>query len=419
MILTHSTTLEPRIYDIPDGIALAADYITLDGNGATIISSRRNRVAVTILGHRTVSIKNLNISGYVHGIHAKDCQDLTIENCRVTHTAEVPHNTVFLDIFRPPEDSYGGGILLWNVADSRIENNDLSHQMCGLLTYHCRNLTVRNNLANYCSGFGFHLYGTNHSLFEDNYADFCCRWERREAASGERLGHMGADAAGFLIVYGSSHNTFRRNFTRLGGDGFFLSGLTSHYEAMPCNDNLFEENDASWSPNIAFEATFSQGNVFRNNYADNCNYGFWLGFSSENALENNRIWRNRQAGIAAENGVGMQVRENDFRENGHGILLWSKRIPGFDAPVPENDTSRDWVIEKNRFAGNRKAIRIAANQDHGLRDYSLEGKCPPPRNHVIYNNQITDNRVGIELVGAEKTHLDGNQMTGNVEADIL
>jgi parallel beta-helix repeat protein len=230
---------------------------------------------------------------------------------------------------------------------------------------------------------------------------------------------MGADAAGFLIVYGSSHNTFRRNFTRLGGDGFFLSGLTSRYEATPCNDNLFEENDASWSPNIAFEATFSRRNVFHNNYADNCNYGFWLGFSSENTLENNRIWHNRQAGIAVENGVGMQVRENDFRENGHGILLWSKRIPEFDAHVPENDTSRDWIIEHNRFTGNRKAIRIAANQDHGLRDYSPEGKCSPPRNHVIHNNQITDNRVGIELVGAEKTHLDGNQMTGNVEADIL
>jgi parallel beta-helix repeat protein len=259
---------------------------------------------------------------------------------------------------------------------------------------------VRHNLANYNSGFGFHLYGTSDSLFEDNFADFCCRWERRGAV-GDRKGHMGADATGFLIVRGASRNIFRRNFARLGGDGFFLAGLTSQLEPMPCNDNLFEENDASWSPNIAFEATFSRGNIYRNNYADNCNYGFWLGFSRENILENNRIGHNRQAGIAVENGIDMQVRGNDFKENRHGILLWSKRIPEFDLPVPDNDTSRDWLIEHNTFTRNRKAIRIAADQDHGLREYSPHGTCPPPRNHTLRENQFIENVLDVELIGVE------------------
>lgn len=398
MLLTQSTTLEPRLYEIPEGITLAADGLTLDGNGATIIASSPAHNGITLTGRDAITIKNLTLLGFHHGLHARACTRLTIENCRFTHTAEQPPNTAFLDIFRPPEDPYGGGILLWNVTHSRIEHNDLSHQMCGLLTYHCQNLTVRHNLANYNSGFGFHLFGTTDSLFEDNYADFCCRWEPR----GDRKGHMGADAAGFLIVHGSSRNTFRRNFARLGGDGFFLAGLTSKLEPTPCNDNLFEENDASWSPNIAFEATFSRGNIYRNNYADNCNYGFWLGFSRDNLLENNRIGRNRQAGIAVENGIGMQVRGNDFKDNGHGILLWSKRIPEFDTAVPENDTSRDWLIEHNTFTGNRKAIRIAADQDHGLRAYTPHGPCPPPRNHTLRENTFTENGVDVELLGVDE-----------------
>ncbi|MCB9136070.1 MAG: right-handed parallel beta-helix repeat-containing protein [Anaerolineales bacterium] len=399
MLLTQSTTLEPRIYDLPEGITFAADGLTLDGNGATIISSSPTHTGITVTGRNAISIKNLTLLGFQHGLYARDCTNLTVENCHLTHTAERSPNTDFLDIFRPPEDPYGGGILLWNVSDSRLAHNYLSHQMCGLLTYHCRNLTVQHNLANYNSGFGFHLYGTTDSVFEDNYADYCCRWEPR----GERHGHMGADAAGFLIVYGSSRNIFRRNFARLGGDGFFLAGLTSQLEPTPCNDNLFEENDASWSPNIAFEATFSRGNVYRNNYADNCNYGFWLGFSRENILENNRIWRNRQAGIAVENGIEMHVHGNDFKENGHGILLWSKRIPEFDAPVPKNDTSRDWLIEHNTFTSNRKAIRIAADQDHGLRPYTPHGTCPPLRNHVFRENIFTDNVVDVELIGVTES----------------
>ena len=94
--------------------------------------------------------------------------------------------------------------------------------MCGLLTHHCRDLLVNDNTACYCSGFGFHLYGTSYSVFEDNTADFCCRYEPR----GPRAGHMGADAAGFLLVHSACWNVFRRNSARMSGDGFFLAGLT-------------------------------------------------------------------------------------------------------------------------------------------------------------------------------------------------
>ncbi|NUM47001.1 MAG: right-handed parallel beta-helix repeat-containing protein, partial [Anaerolineales bacterium] len=133
MLLTQSTTLEPRLYEIPEGITLAADGLTLDGNGATIIASSPAHNGITLTGRDAITIKNLTLLGFHHGLHARACTRLTIENCRFTHTAEQPPNTAFLDIFRPPEDPYGGGILLWNVTHSRIEHNDLSHQMCGLL----------------------------------------------------------------------------------------------------------------------------------------------------------------------------------------------------------------------------------------------------------------------------------------------
>jgi parallel beta-helix repeat protein len=411
MVIRRDTVFQPGVYFLPQGISIVGDNVTLDGNGALLIGQKRSGRGVTINGRKNVTIKNLRLIEFEHGIYARGCRELTIRNCQITATNEIPPNTIFLDIWRSAQDPYGGGIMLWDVEDSQIVENDLQHQMVGLLTYNCKRLNVQRNLANYCSGFGFHLYGTSDSAFDDNFADYCCRYQPR----GERAGHMGADAAGFLIVAGASRNTFRRNFARMGGDSFFIAGLNPRYEFRPCNDNLFEANDASLSPNIGFEATFCQGNTFRDNYANGCNYGFWLGFSGENTLENNQMYHNRQAGIAVENGYDFKARQNFFYGNTHGILLWSKRVAAFDSVVPKNDTSRHWLIENNTFIRNDKAIRIAADQDHGTRP--IDPGAPLPHSHTLRKNAIRDNRVGVELLRCERTLLDDNIFEGNVEAD--
>ncbi len=78
-------------------------------------------------------------------------------------TTEIQSNTLFLDIWKPAADAYGGAIFLEQVTDANIHDNDLQHQMNGILSYQCRNLKMTNNLANYCSGFGFHLFETSDS----------------------------------------------------------------------------------------------------------------------------------------------------------------------------------------------------------------------------------------------------------------
>lgn len=429
MTITSNTTLAPGTYLLPKGITIAADNVTLDGNGATIIGAGPQGVGVSVDGRTGVTVKNLSVKSYYHGIRAKDCKALLIENNTVRDTQEVEHDTVFLDIWLKPEEAYGGGIMLWNCEDSKVAGNDVQHQMNGLLTYFCSRLEVRENCASYSSGFGIHLYGTCDSVFECNWADYCCRFETRGNKINEydpakqdfRYGHMGADATGFLIIYGSCRNVFRRNLARLGGDGFFLAGLSPNREKRGSNDNLFEENDASLSPNIAFEGTFSSGNIFRNNYADRCNYGFWLGFSWDNVIENNRMVMNRQAGIAVENGHGFVVKGNNFQANGHGVLLWSHYAPAWDEAFPDHKTSHHWTIEENTFTRNGIGIRIAKDQDHGIRDYPEDKRGPEetrPHDHVIRKNDIQDNRVGIALRETDATIVEGNLLNKNVEANL-
>ncbi len=422
MTIREDTTLAPGVYHLPNGIVIDADNITLDCNGAVLVGSNQEGRGITCVGRSGVTIKGARIRDYYHGIYCQDSKNLRITKNEVRSTAEVEANTIFLDIWLPAEQAYGGAVLLWNVTDSLIEDNDVQHQMNGLLTYYCSRLQVRYNNASYSSGFGIHLFETSDSIFEDNYADYCCRWNKRSNDLGiHQLGHMGADATGFLIVHNSCRNVFRRNFARLGGDGFFLAGLSPRMEKVPCNDNLFEENDGSLSPNIAFEATFSRGNVFRNNRADRCNYGFWLGFSWDCVIENNRMVHNRQAGIAVENGHGMVVRGNEFHSNGHGILLWTRKPGDFVKAYPESVTSFNWTIEQNTFIRNGKGIYIGADRDHGIRALPEEERGTEeqrPHDHVIRANRIEDNRIGIELYCADRTIIENNTINRNVEANI-
>lgn len=419
LTLHTSLTLAPGTYWLPDGLTIAADDVVLEGNGAVLIGGGGG-AGIRINGRSHLTLRHLTLQNFHHAITATNCTHLTLSHVTSRATGEVTANSSFLDIWRPAENPYGGGIFLHRVHDTTIEQCDLQHQMNGLLAYGCQRLTVRHSNASYCSGAGFYLSQTSDSLFEQNVADYCCRYHPRGDQWGQ--GHLGADAAGFVIVRRSCRNVFRRNLARLGGDGFFLAGLTPQREHLGCDDNLFEENDGSYSPNIAFEATFSRGNVYRNNKANHCNYGFWLGFSAECTLLDNQLFHNRRAGIAVENGYGMTVRGNDFRRNSHGVLLWSKYVASFAQAVPANDTSRNWLIEANRFWRNDKGIRIAANQDHGIRPMPADTPVPPtPHSHTLHANDLRDNRVGIELEGVkegEETAVATNTFHNNLEANL-
>lgn len=109
---------------------------------------------------------------------------------------------------------------------------------------------------------------------------------------------------------------------------------------------------------------------------------------------------NRQAGIAVENGINFLVRDNIFTNNRHGILLWLNHILQIETSLPENITSYDWKIENNSFIGNQKAIRIAADQDHGIRKLPESGElglpAPKPANHIIRDNKFEENIHVIE-----------------------
>jgi parallel beta-helix repeat protein len=419
MTLTEDTRFEPGIYILEAGITLAADSITLDGAGAHLIGVNHQGVGVHLAGVRDAAIKNLEISGFHHGIRAADCQNLLVKHCRINDTAECLPNNEDLDIWREPNQAYGAAILLEGVSKSQVIGNDLQHQLNGLLMYYCSELKVEGNNAGHNTGYGFFLFDTSKSTFIGNSADHCGRF----SANYGKQGQSDPNSAGFLLLHHANRNVFTQNSSRLNTNGFLILGITPQMEALPCDGNIFEECDGSYCLNAAFKATGSSGIVFKGNQASHATFGFWLSYCRDLEITGNTMQGNHRAGIASENGVHCRLENNIVQDNHFGVLLWSRPDSALLNRLPNNETSKLWAIEGNTIHRNHTGLRIAANQDQGflplktMETGHLETYLRP-HDHEIRRNDISGNRIGVQTLHCDRTVIQDNSFSLNLSGDI-
>lgn len=404
MIITEDITLTPGIYIVPEGIRVGADNISIVADGVTLISQHQRGVGLSAQGRNGVTIHGLSITGYAHGVHFDDCVHMRLEVVTIRGTAEIEGIDTFLNLWQPLEDVYGGAILFSNVRDSTIQGCDLQHQMHGIQLYGCERITATHNNASFNSGWGVYLSASGECIITDNQLDFCNRVYRRPDDGSIRVE---ADASGIVLVKGSCGSRFLRNSCLCGGDGIFIAGYQHPGDIQPCNDNLFEDNDCRLSPNNAIESTFSCGNVFRRNDCSRSNYGFWMGFSWENVLEDNLIEMNRFAGIAAEHAHDFIIKGNRVRQNAEGVRLWTRG--GAVVPYWKGfEVSYRNELTDNLFEGNRVGFvgDTGAETTETCHQFNL------------HNNQFLDNRIGAVFGRVTKSSLIGNTFAHNVEMAV-
>ena len=409
MKIDCNTRLARGVYYLPHGIEIVKDGITLDGNGALLIGEGFAGRGVVVNRHSGVNIRNLQVERYYHGIWVNASANIRIERCHITRTHEVAGPDVFLDIWLDHSQAYGAGIIFNGVIDSSICDNDLQHQQNGVMLYGCHKVEVARNNASFNSGAGMLLFESSDNAIQSNIADFCCRIYNYRGRDGAAY-HNGADAAALVMMCNSSRNHISHNLLRGGGDGVFLGGFHKDQIKTPCNDNVFEHNDGSWSPNIAFEATFSEHNIFRHNKADNCNYGFWLGYSSHTTVADNSIVGNRIAGVAIEQGHHNAIRHNTFARNRDGVQFWVGARPAFTNFYPECAESYETDIADNEFTRHDSAIRIWTERE------AAALRC---HNFRITGNTISDNRIAAQIERVRDSIIQNNRIKNNVESGLM
>jgi parallel beta-helix repeat protein len=406
MVITEDTRFEPGVYPLAQGITIGADNITVEGEGVLLVDQTHKGVAIGAANRSNITVRGISTSGFYHGIRFDHCRDAVVENVRIRDTAEIEGIDTFLYLWLPVEEAYSGAILFNDVQGGAIRNSDLQHQMNGILLYNTSNVSVEQNNASFNSGWGVYMSGSSDNTVQDNRLDFCNRVYRRPENGSIRVE---ADASGIVMVINSCRNKILRNSCLCGGDGIFVAGCTPDGNRTSCDDNLFEDNDCRLSPNNAIESTFSRGNIFRRNDCSRSNYGFWMGYSWDNVVEDNHIEFNRWVGIAIEHGHRFVIRNNKILTNGEGIRLFTrggetlKQWPGWE-------TSFDFDIENNQIEHNG----IGFNGYTGSEIVGQDG-----RDYRLKNNTFSDNRVGSRFFRVQNIHLSGNTFAGNVEQAVL
>ena len=333
-------------------LEVSTDGVMVNLNGSVLDGENTINAGIYVHDCRDVTIKKGMVRAFYVGIRAVNVENLNIENCVVSDNHNPTDVEWLPDADDPKEEGFGAGIYLFRVFDSVIQGNLLNNNFNGLSLVRSKRNRIAGNNASYSGNLGIHLLGSSHNVVGDNQADHCIRYTGRFWCDT-------ADSAGVLLEEDSHHNRITGISLRYSGDGFFIRANNGH----SCDHNYIARNDASFSPNKAFEAGFSQHNVFEENVASFSNYGFWLGFSSDTVVRHNRILANRLDGIAIDSGNQNNIQGNKIQGNRNGVRLWSGR-PG--------ELSQITSVVRNEINASREcAVLVGKGQLASVEDNML------------------------------------------------
>lgn len=376
LAITEDTTLDPGVEYGP--IVVKASGVTIDGRGALIsgpggASPKEFRgVAISAEGVSGVTLKDVRAKGWETGLRIKDGEGWTVEGCD------------FSDNFHDPEFGWGeqgrrGGIVLENVRNSTLRKNRANRVWDACVLLDSDDNTIVENDFSHASNTCLKLWHARRNEARKNVLSYGLRIKAGEVHA--------RDSAGLLIESGSDDNRFFDNDCTHGGDGIFVRVLNGRVSA----GNLFERNDASFANNNGFEA-WAPRNTYRDNKANGCSYGFWLGASDGTVLEGNE---------ANDNGLpGGFHNSPHLPRGGHAGIVFMFG--------PSSHT-----IARGNTCKNNNGAGIAL-----LGDLATKGGAWKAFHWVLEGNTLADNRWGLFAQHADWLDLSGNAFLNNREEDF-
>ena len=393
VVVTKSVRISPASYVVGDTdgdgvLHVKADNVVVDFQGATLSAadlgradlSKASGIGVSVSGAKNVTIRNAKIHGYFFNIKAVDAPGLRLEACDVSFSrgqriaSEAGPIAIWVHLRSLQAwRGYGAGIWIEGSDSCTVHDCRGGGAQNGLLLARCNDSAVTECDFSFNSGFGVGLWESSRNVVAWNLIDFVNRpWG----------GGWGGDSAALVIVNDCHENYIVGNSMTHGGDGLFLTDMVNggidaknqrtNFQGS-CNNNIIAYNDGSWSPHNAYEGTFSFGNIYYRNIANDSHYGFWLGYSSDSLLLENEVLRHGAHAIAIEQGAGTRVEGNTFADiRGVAIALWSR-----GGWVDKLHPSRDIDIRNNVIRNCGRAYRLDNSTDVSVGGNTIESAAEP------------------------------------------
>ncbi len=353
---------------------------------------------VRLEGHRGVTIRGLQASGFWCGLWASKADGLTVEGLdgsdnRRAYLRSTPLAEDGADwLFGHNNDNmewltrYAAAVYIDQSKGVTVRSSRVRHGQNALCLDRVSNSKIYDNDFSFNSGWGIALWRCTGNVISRNAIDFCVR------GYSHGVYNRGQDSAGIFAFEQNNNNVFAENSVTHGGDGFFgfagaklwamWASIRSPGSKRRGNtDNLLIGNDFSYAPAHGIENTFSFGNKYVNNrIVDNAICGVWAGYSRETLIAGNEFIGNgemgyglERGGVNIDHGGDNTIVHNQFRGNKCGVHLWGGANPNFDKKgwaKANGYASTGSVIADNTFTNDEVAfhfrgpgqVKIGANQ---------------------------------------------------------
>ncbi|MEX2272802.1 MAG: right-handed parallel beta-helix repeat-containing protein [Vicinamibacterales bacterium] len=391
LVITSSVAIKPGTYRLPASgeaplITVRGSNVTVDFQGAVLEGSDPESdpdgyagTAVLIDGGDHVTIRNAVIRGYKIAIEARRSPNLHLTRNDLSHNWKerlwslIEHESLldwmsYHDNERDEWRRFGGGMYLVECDNAEIDHNIVRQGQNALMVTRSSGLSIWNNTFEFNSSLGIGLYRVTKSRILHNRID----WNVRGYSHG--FYNRGQDSAGLLMYEQSSDNIVAYNSVTHSGDGLFLwaGQSTMNTGKGGANDNLFYRNDFSYAPTNGVETTFSR-NYFIENRIEGNWHGVWGGYSWSSVFDGNRFAGNDEA-IAIEHGQDILIRNNIFTGDKKAIRIWANETqdPNWGYPKNRDTRSRNFDISHNRFTGHDVALEIDDTTDVAMRGNTFE-----------------------------------------------
>jgi nitrous oxidase accessory protein NosD len=368
-----------------DGITVDFQNAQIKGNPPGQAADEFTGTGVVISG-KNITVKNLKVSGYKVGIHAKGCSGLTLEDIDVSgnygkhllSTVEAEDNSDWIFPHNNEDHgwikTYGAGLYVEASEGATIRRVRARQGQNGIIIDRVNDSKIYDNDCSFMTGWGLAMWRSNRNVITRNAFDFCIR------GYSHGVYNRGQDSAGILMFEQNSGNIIAENSATHGGDGFFgFAGLEAlgdrpapagfDHKRKGNNDNLLIANDFSYAAAHGIEMTFSFGNKFIDNrLVGNAICGIWGGYCQDTLIAGNEMAENgdrgyglERGGVNIDSGRNNRMLDNRFRANKCGVHLWGPPSADFMKKPwgkANNPASADNIIAGNTFEKDQVAAHL-------------------------------------------------------------